>query len=103
MKLFIPLLRGAVAKRRWIALPAGALVALAAGGSAAQAPDPANDWANLRRYREENARLGPPAPGENRVVFYGNSITDGWARMFPAMFPGSRTSGAGSAGRRSPR
>jgi hypothetical protein len=32
------------------------------------------DWANLARYREANAKLGPPAGGENRVVFYGNSI-----------------------------
>jgi len=37
-----------------------------------------NDWANLARYRADNARLGPPAPGEARVVFMGDSITDGW-------------------------
>ena len=44
-----------------------------------------NNFAELSRYREENARLKPPAPGEKRVVFLGDSITDGWplAEYFP--------------------
>jgi hypothetical protein len=46
------------------------------------------DWANLARYRADNARLGPPKPGERGVVFMGNSITAGWARYFDTMFPG---------------
>ena len=79
-----------------------ALVAIAAGGSAAQSPDPAADWANLGRYREANARLGPPASGENRVVFYGNSITEGWARLFPVMFPGKPYVGRGIGGQTTP-
>ncbi len=36
------------------------------------------DRDNLRRYLEANERLAPPAPGANRVVFLGDSITDGW-------------------------
>jgi len=36
------------------------------------------DRDNLRRYREANDRLSPSAPGKPRVVFYGDSITDGW-------------------------
>ena len=36
------------------------------------------DRDNLARYAEDNLRLGPPAPKENRVVFLGDSITDGW-------------------------
>ncbi|HWE07372.1 MAG TPA: SGNH/GDSL hydrolase family protein [Rhizomicrobium sp.] len=35
-----------------------------------------NDYANTRRYAAENATVKPPAPGENRVVFMGDSITD---------------------------
>ncbi|HEY1424260.1 MAG TPA: hypothetical protein VGF20_12445, partial [Candidatus Acidoferrum sp.] len=31
------------------------------------------DWPNLARYREANARLVPPAAGEQRVVFLGDS------------------------------
>jgi lysophospholipase L1-like esterase len=48
------------------------------------------DWPQLGRYRAENAALGPVAQGEQRVVFYGDSITDAWGRrpdtgeFFPA-------------------
>jgi acyl-CoA thioesterase I len=37
-----------------------------------------DDYGQLARYREANAALKPPAPGENRVVFFGDSITDIW-------------------------
>ncbi len=45
----------------------------------------ARDFADLHRYRAANAALGPVAPGERRVIFYGDSITDGWNldRFFP--------------------
>jgi lysophospholipase L1-like esterase len=36
------------------------------------------DRDNLRRYAEANERLLPAAAGANRVVFFGDSITDGW-------------------------
>src|SRR5579862_9104646 len=44
-----------------------------------------NDFGELSRYRAANAALPAPAPGENRVVFLGDSITDGWpiAEYFP--------------------
>ena len=38
------------------------------------------DWANLARFRDANAKLPPPVKKENRVVFLGNSITEGWAK-----------------------
>jgi lysophospholipase L1-like esterase len=37
-----------------------------------------NDFGELGRYREANAQLPAPAQNENRVVFFGDSITDGW-------------------------
>jgi lysophospholipase L1-like esterase len=37
-----------------------------------------DDFGQLGRYRDANAALKPPAPGENRVVFFGDSITDIW-------------------------
>jgi len=37
-----------------------------------------DDYGQLARYREANAKLGPPAASENRVVFFGDSITDIW-------------------------
>jgi lysophospholipase L1-like esterase len=44
-----------------------------------------NDFGELSRYRDADAALQSPASGENRVVFYGDSITDGWklAEYFP--------------------
>ena len=45
-----------------------------------------DDFGELARYREANAALKPPATGENRVVFFGDSITDLWPvdEYFPA-------------------
>jgi len=46
------------------------------------------DWPQLARYRDENAALPPAAAGTRRVVFFGDSITEGWGptgseRFFP--------------------
>src|SRR5260370_19059922 len=46
------------------------------------------DWPNLARYRDDNASLAPPAPGASRVVFMGDSITDGWGRRYGKFFEG---------------
>jgi len=56
------------------------------------------DWPNLARYGGANAVLGAPKPGEKRVVFYGNSITDAWARYFATEFPGKPYVGRGISG-----
>ncbi|MGH7602914.1 MAG: SGNH/GDSL hydrolase family protein [Gemmatimonadaceae bacterium] len=61
-----------------------------------------NDWANLARYHDDNAKLPAPPRGENRVVFYGNSITDAWAKDFPTMFPGKPYIGRGISGQTTP-
>jgi len=45
-----------------------------------------DDWGQLGRYRAANAQLKAPAPGENRVVFFGDSITDMW--RLEVSFPG---------------
>ena len=44
-----------------------------------------NDFAELSHYRAANAKLPPPAAGERRVVFFGDSITEAWPleRDFP--------------------
>lgn len=48
------------------------------------------DWPELSRYREENKLVTPPNPGEARVVFMGDSITDVWGRGLDRgeFFPG---------------
>jgi lysophospholipase L1-like esterase len=45
-----------------------------------------DDFGELKRYRPANAKLKPPAAGEKRVVFFGDSITDMWP--LAAAFPG---------------
>src|SRR5947209_7556814 len=40
------------------------------------------DWPAMKRYHDANATVAPPAPGEERVVFMGDSITDGWGKRY---------------------
>jgi acyl-CoA thioesterase I len=47
-----------------------------------------NDWASLAKFREANALLPPPSSGETRVVFMGDSITEGWGMKATATSPG---------------
>ncbi len=61
-----------------------------------------NDWAFLGRYRAENARLGPPAAGEDRVVFMGDSITDNWGRRAGDFFRGKPYVNRGISGQTTP-
>jgi lysophospholipase L1-like esterase len=61
-----------VGKMQWIMLIALVIFAAFAG-----AADRVDEWARLSVYREANAQLGPSSP--TRVVFVGDSITEGWA------------------------
>jgi lysophospholipase L1-like esterase len=61
-----------------------------------------NDWAALGHFRQANADLAAPAAGENRVVFMGNSITAGWARVFATHFAGKSYVGRGISGQTTP-
>ena len=40
------------------------------------------DWAGLNRYGSENTELPPLKPGEERVVFLGDQITENWKPFF---------------------
>jgi len=60
------------------------------------------DWADLRRYRDDNARLGAPAPGEQRVVFMGNSITELWRTLDSGFFAGRSYVNRGVSGQTTP-
>jgi lysophospholipase L1-like esterase len=60
------------------------------------------DWANLGRYREENAKVAPAAAGEDRVVFMGDSITDAWGRTRGKFFPGKPYLNRGISGQTTP-
>jgi lysophospholipase L1-like esterase len=59
-----------------------------------------DDFGELARYRDANAALRPPAPGENRVVFFGDSITDFW--KLDEAFPGKPYVNRGISGQTTP-
>ena len=48
----------------------------------------AQDWANIKKYAEANSNVPPPATGENRVVYMGDSITDFWIGNDSTFFAG---------------
>jgi lysophospholipase L1-like esterase len=78
-------------------------IGLPVDDASSQTPDRLRtDWAYLERYRAENASLGPPRAGEKRVVFMGNSITEGWAKYFDAEFPNKPYVGRGISGQTTP-
>lgn len=67
------------------------------------------DWPNLGRYQAENAKVPPPAAGERRVVFMGDSITEGWmnhgtgaSQQTPGFFPGKPYYDRGISGQTTP-
>ena len=60
------------------------------------------DWANLDRYRLDNERTQPVSAGEDRVVFMGDSITDGWGRQYGKWFPAKPYINRGISGQTTP-
>jgi len=62
----------------------------------------AQDWPGLNRFREANSHLKAPAPGEQRVVFMGNSITEAWIELHPDFFTGKPYLDRGISGQTSP-
>jgi len=65
-----------------------AAILLFAATSFAQSANPALhrlliDWGGLNRYGSEDTEIRPPKPGENRVVFLGDQITENWSDFFP--------------------
>jgi lysophospholipase L1-like esterase len=59
-----------------------------------------DDYGQLARYRDADAALKPPAAGENRVVFFGDSITDAW--KLDDYFPGKPYVNRGIGGQTTP-
>lgn len=52
------------------------------------APIKAQEWAQFERYASENAATSAPSEQEFRVVFMGDSITEGWSATYPEFFNG---------------
>jgi lysophospholipase L1-like esterase/predicted enzyme related to lactoylglutathione lyase len=62
----------------------------------------AQDWANLNRFKDENSKLGIPKQNENRIVFMGDSITEGWSKFDSTFFVGKPYINRGISGQTTP-
>jgi lysophospholipase L1-like esterase len=62
----------------------------------------AQDWANTTRFKDANAKLASPSASENRIVFMGNSITEGWINIDPDFFSGKLYVNRGISGQTTP-
>jgi lysophospholipase L1-like esterase len=58
------------------------------------------DFPELSRFKGEDFKQAPTAPGENRVVFMGDSITEGW--HLDTSFPGMPYVNRGISGQTTP-
>ena len=62
----------------------------------------AQDWPNLEKYKTANAELSAPTENEHRVVFMGNSITEGWSNANPDFFKNNSYINRGISGQTTP-
>jgi lysophospholipase L1-like esterase len=62
----------------------------------------AQDWANLERFQDANAQLSIPDSSQQRIVFMGNSITEGWINSRPEFFEGKPYVNRGISGQTTP-
>lgn len=63
----------------------------------------AQDWANLNKYKKANKELNTTTPtNNNRVVFMGNSITEGWSNAMPSFFENKNYINRGISGQTTP-
>lgn len=62
----------------------------------------AQDWANLNFFKEKNAQVQVSTACEDRVVFMGNSITQGWIESVPSFFEGRPYINRGIGGQTTP-
>ena len=60
-----------------------------------------DQFANFKRYEQSNNELPAPAKKEKRVVFLGNSITEGWVKIHPEFFKENGYIGRGISGQTS--
>lgn len=62
----------------------------------------AQDWPNLDRFKEDNKSLELIVNNGNRVVFMGNSITEGWTNIRPEFFKNKPYINRGISGQTTP-
>lgn len=62
----------------------------------------AQDWANLNKFQKENTEIMNSNISSNRVVFMGNSITEGWLKYHQEFFKGKPYINRGISGQTTP-
>ncbi|KAB7530619.1 acylhydrolase [Flagellimonas olearia] len=62
----------------------------------------AQDWPNLQKFQEANAEVLKTKNLESRVVFMGNSITEGWSNANPSFFNNNPYINRGISGQTTP-
>ena len=62
----------------------------------------AQDWPELNRFKADNQQVGLPKANEERIVFMGNSITQGWGDHFPEYFDNPNYLNRGIGGQTTP-
>ena len=62
----------------------------------------AQDWANLERFKKENSTIMQEQKKAQRVVFMGNSITEGWSNFDPDFFNENQYINRGIGGQTTP-
>lgn len=60
------------------------------------------DWPNLNRYKKENYDLNLDLNEGNRVIFMGDSITEGWSALYPDFFKKRNYVNRGISGQTTP-
>lgn len=62
----------------------------------------AQDWANLKRYQKDNLEAVQLEKNKSRVVFMGNSITEGWSVINTDFFNNNNYVNRGISGQTTP-
>ena len=62
----------------------------------------AQDWGNLNRFKQENITVMSSENNQERVVFMGNSITEGWLNFRPNFFKDNPYINRGIGGQTTP-
>ena len=60
------------------------------------------DWANLEKYKRANQELKKSNSGKDRIVFIGDSITEGWSDFSPEFFQQNNFVNRGISGQTTP-
>lgn len=62
----------------------------------------AQDWGQLSHFKEANKEMNVYPNNDDRIVFFGNSITIGWLHSMPSFFEGKPYINRGISGQTTP-